>query len=641
MNNIHGFSKKKILDIYKSMYLSRQLDEKLFYLSSNQKLFSSISSSGFEGCQIAAANNLIPSEDWSYLSNRDLAFSIGIGVDLKKILIKFISDSKRINNHNYYNFKIINKGSFLDPVILPSIGSAISSINENSNQVVYLSIDFKDMLKGEFFETIQCSCLKKLPIIFHIQKSKNLDLNDQNMLNNISGFENLFTVNIDGVNFFESNLAFQKSVERARMGNGPSVIISNAFSLASHFSSNAKEYDYNKITESNFDNDPLLKLKTNITDFDICDINEFSYLENKIDQDIDNNIDLIEQNLFDDDLDFKEKSNNISFNFDSTKNTIDQKINFSQSIYNALFEEFLENEKLLLCYSKIDKDQQKINNRLKKKYSNKRVISLPINSSSLIGACIGFSISGYKPIVKLTSLKDLYSSLKYLNFLFTNQSFLNIPMVLRVPLKDFSNLNDSENLMLNPGILNIPNIKIVYPSNAEDGKGLLKMSCRSNSFVIFFENEKLYQSESSISIEPDENYLHPFGKSSVKKEGKDITFLTYGLMVHKTLEVANILENDFNVDCEVIDLKCLKPLDLNLIEQSIKKSNKIIIIHEELLDQGPGSQLSTIISESFFEYLDGPIIRIGSKVELLEDSSKYIFPKKEEIIQIVTKLTKY
>ena len=85
------------------------------------------------------------------------------------------------------------------------------------------------------------------------------------MLNNLSGFESLFKVNIDGVNFFESNLAFEKSVERARMGNGPSVIISNSFSLASHFSSNAKEYDYNKITESNFDNDPLLKLKTNIT----------------------------------------------------------------------------------------------------------------------------------------------------------------------------------------------------------------------------------------------------------------------------------------------------------------------------------------------------------------------------------------
>ena len=167
------------------------------------------------------------------------------------------------------------------------------------------------------------------------------------------------------------------------------------------------------------------------------------------------------------------------------------------------------------------------------------------------------------------------------------------------------------------------------------------MSCRSNSFVIFFENENLFESEHSISIEPDENYLHPFGKSSIKKEGNDITFITYGFMVHKILEVANILKNDFDIECEVIDLKCLKPLDLNLIKNSIEKSNKVIIAHEELIDQGPGSELSAIISESCFEYLDGPIVRIGSKIELSNNNTFFVLPKKEEIIQIVTKLTNY
>ncbi len=637
MNNIHGFSKKKILDIYKSMYLSRQLDEKLFYLYSDENSFNSISSSGFEGCQIAAANNLIPSEDWSYLSKKDLAFSIGMGVDLNKI-IKSISDSKKINNYNHKNFKIINKGDFLEPVILPSIGSAISSINENSNKIVYLSIDTNDMLKGEFFETIQCSSFKKLPIIFHIQKPNNLILNHENILGSLSGFENLFKVDIDGVNFFEANLAFQKAVERARMGNGPSLIISNAFSLTAHFSSNAKEYEYNKITESNFDNDPLLKLKTNITDLDLCDVNEFNFLENKINEQVKNNLNTVRQNLLDDDFEIDKNSDSSFFNFDYRKNTIDQKTNFSESIYNALFEEFSKNEKLILCHSVIDNDKYRINNRLKKKYSNKRVISLPINNSSLIGASIGFSISDYKPIVKLSSLKDLYSSLRYLNYLLANPSIVNLPMIIRVPIKD---LEGSDNLMLNPGMLNIPNIKIVYPSNAEDAKGLLKMSCRSNSFVIFFENENLFESEHSISIEPDENYLLPFGKSSIKKEGNDITFITYGFMVHKIVEVANILKNDFDVDCEVIDLKCLKPLDLSLIKNSIEKSNKIIIAHEELIDQGPGSELSAIISESFLEYLDGPIVRIGSKIEFSNDNTRFVLPKKEEIIEIVTKLTNY
>ncbi len=112
-------------------------------------------------------------------------------------------------------------------------------------------------------------------------------------------------------------------------------------------------------------------------------------------------------------------------------------------------------------------------------------------------------------------------------------------------------------------------------------------------------------------------------------------------MVHKILEVANILKNDFDIECEVIDLKCLKPLDLNLIKNSIEKSNKVIIAHEELIDQGPGSELSAIISESCFEYLDGPIVRIGSKIESSNNKTFFVLPKKEEIIQIVTKLTNY
>ena len=155
MHDIHGFSKKKILNVYKSMYLSRQIDEKLFNLFSNENAFYSIRSSGLEASQLAAAYNLNYSKDWSYLSDKDLAFAIGIGLDLKKILTKKILDLKQINKYNFKNFKIINSSSYFGPNFLHSIGSGIVTANDNLNQVVYLSIDSKDIFKGE--SSISCT----------------------------------------------------------------------------------------------------------------------------------------------------------------------------------------------------------------------------------------------------------------------------------------------------------------------------------------------------------------------------------------------------------------------------------------------------------------------------------------------------
>ena len=642
MHDIHGFSKKKILNVYKSMYLSRQIDEKLFNLFSNENAFYSIRSSGLEASQLAAAYNLNYSKDWSYLSDKDLAFAIGIGLDLKKILTKKILDLKQINKYNFKNFKIINSSSYFGPNFLHSIGSGILTANENLNQVVYLSIDSKDIFKGEFYESMLCADSKKLPIIFHLQKSENIYFDEEVILKNFYGFENILKLNIDGVNFFESYLAFQKSIERARLGNGPSFIISNVFSLNLDLKRN-KKYDYNKTQELNFQNDPLVKLKTNILDLEICNKNKFEILENNIQLHADEVLNIVKNSSSFDDEFFEETevSNNSFVDFKFEKKTIDQKINFFQSIENSLFEEFSLNNKIILCISSFDENINSINKGLKKKFSNKRVVSLPLSGHSLVGACVGFSFSGYIPIVKLTSINDLYLSLKYLKFNMVSKNFLNLPMIIRVPIKDYSNLINYKDQILNPHLLNIPNIKIVYPSNAEDAKGLLKMSCRSKSFVIFFENENFYNSESAISMEPDQNYLHPFGKGSLKKEGNDITIITYGLMVDKVLDIIDILINDYNISCEVIDLKCLMPLDLNLIKDSIKKTNKAIIIHEEISGQGPGLQLSAIISDSFFEYLDAPLESVGSKIDFSKSDSQYCLPDSKKIIEKINKLSKY
>jgi 2-oxoisovalerate dehydrogenase E1 component len=184
------------------------------------------------------------------------------------------------------------------------------------------------------------------------------------------------------------------------------------------------------------------------------------------------------------------------------------------------------------------------------------------------------------------------------------------PMVIRVAVGGYIRGGLYHSQSIESFFTHIPGIRVVFPSNAADAKGLLKTACRENDPVLFLEHKGMYRQGYAAAPEPDREYLMPFGVAGVKQEGNDITVVTYGMMVHRTLAAAMKLDD---ISVEVIDLRTLNPLDEEAIYHSVQKTGKVLIVHEDTFTGGFGGEIAARIADTCFEHLDGPIKRVAAK----------------------------
>ena len=192
--------------------------------------------------------------------------------------------------------------------------------------------------------------------------------------------------------------------------------------------------------------------------------------------------------------------------------------------------------------------------------------------------------------------------------------------------------------------MHLPGIRIAYPSNAADAKGLLKTACRSQDPVLFLEHKGMYRQGFAKRPEPDADYLLPFGQAAVVREGSHMTIVTYGMMVYKSLEVAKELEKEMGASIEIIDLRTLNPLDKATIGRSIQKTNKVMVVYEDTLTAGPGAEIAAIIAEEYFEALDGPVLRVAAKdspVPFNPDLEEEVLPQTSNIMTTARRLLAY
>jgi len=217
------------------------------------------------------------------------------------------------------------------------------------------------------------------------------------------------------------------------------------------------------------------------------------------------------------------------------------------------------------------------------------------------------------------------------------------PVVIRTPVGGYIHGGLCHSQNIEAFFTHMPGIYIVYPSNAEDAKGLLKTAINLNDPVLFLEHKGLYRNALATSKEPDENFYLPLGKAKIVSEGSDLTIITYGYMVYETKKaVKKFVENGYSI--EIIDLRTLVPLDFETISDSIKKTNRVLIVHEDTLFSGFGGEISAQISEKLFQYLDAPILRIGAKdtpIPYAPNLENYILPNVKDIEEKIDYLLKF
>lgn len=295
-------------------------------------------------------------------------------------------------------------------------------------------------------------------------------------------------------------------------------------------------------------------------------------------------------------------------------------ITYRQALHDALREEMLRDEKVFLLGEEIGRfgGSYKVTQGLIDEFGPERVLATPIAESGIIGLATGASMTGLRPVAEIMTINfilvgvdQLVNNAAKIPYMFGGEA--RAPLVIRTPSGAGHQLTAQHSQVLEVWFAYVPGMYVIAPSTPADAKGLLKASIRDDNPILFVENVLLYNEKGEV---PDEDYVVPIGKADVKREGEDVTIISYSRMVHMALDAADALA-DTGVSAEVIDLRSLRPLDMDTVVDSIKKTNRALILHEGWRKFGAGAEIAAQIQEYAFDYLDHPVERItGVEVPL-------------------------
>jgi len=667
MARLHGFTKTQILDVFRKMALSRRLDDKMLILLKQGKSFFHIGASGHEAAQLAAAVLIRPGEDWSYPYYRDGAYCIGLGMTAREQLLCFLSRADDPNSggrqmpqhYGHKDLRIVSQSSPTGTQFLQAVGTAIARKMEKTKDVVYVSSGEGTTSQGDFHEAVNWASNAKAPVIFHIQDNEyaisthKSEQTADSVYTMTAGFKNLSRYEVDGTNFFETNLAFKQAVERARRGKGPSLIVSNVVRLLPHSSSDdQRKYRTPKALDEDRKRDPMTILEDQCIREKLISAKEIEKIRAEVKAQVDADTKWAEgqehpdgdtalDHIYSGDMPMNEPS------FDA----VADRVVIVDAINHALKEEMVRNDKMVIYGQDIADPKGGVftaTKGLSDEFGIDRVFNSPLAESSIVGTAVGMAVAGYKPVVEIqfgdyiwTAMMQLRNEVSTLRYRSNNA--WKCPLVIRVPVGGYIHGALYHSQSIDGYFIHMPGIYLAYPSNAADAKGLLKMACRMDDPVIYMEHKGLYRQGYAATEEPGEDYVLPFGKGRIVCQGNELTIVTWGAMVQKSIEGIKSLALADGV-AEIIDLRTLNPLDLDMIEVSLEKTGKVLVVYEDNLTNGPGAEISALIADRFFELLDGPVRRVAAKDSpvpfnwFLEEK---ILPQTEDVSIAIQELLEY
>jgi 2-oxoisovalerate dehydrogenase E1 component len=636
--DLPGLNKKTLLKLHKNMVLSRMLDEKMMIMLKQGKSFFHIGGSGHEAIQTAAAFAMKPGLDYSYPYYRDIAFVTQLGVSALEIILLFLSRAddpssggRQMSNHyGHRKLNIVQQSSPTGTQYLQAVGCAMAAKKLQSDEVVYVSSGEGTTSQGDFHEALNWAAKDLLPVIFVIQNNKyaiSTHISEQTSGASVSrigsGYDGLVSLRVDGTDFFASYEIMKKAVHHARTGKGPVLVEADTVRLMPHSSSDSQvKYRSKQELDEDKHNDPIIKFEHILVAHKVLSPDEINDLKNQYKKEVDKIAEEAEtyehphkESVYDHLFDAPE---NDTLKYESSTPS-GNKVVMVDAINHALKEEMAFNDKMYIFGQDVSDGKGgvfAVTQGISTQFGHERCFNAPLAESSIIGVGIGMASRGLKPVVEIQFGDYIWPGMNQIrNELATMRWRSNghwaCPVIIRVPIGGYIHGGLCHSQNIEAFFAHLPGIKIAYPCSAADAKGLLKTAIRLNDPVLFLEHKGLYRQAYASGPEPDADYLLPFGKARIVQEGTDLTVITWGALVQKSIDAARDLAKQ-GVSTEIIDIRTINPLDTESILESVKKTSKVLVAHEDSRFHGFGAEISAHIAEFAFEYLDAPVKRIGA-----------------------------
>jgi 2-oxoisovalerate dehydrogenase E1 component len=537
----------------------------------------------------------------------------------------------------------------------------MGAVKSKTDEVVYVSSGEGTTSQGEFHEALNWASRDRLPVIFHIEDNRyaiSVPIEEQtsgaSVYKMVAGYENLARYQIDGTDFFESARTFAEAVGRARAGGGPAVIVSDVVRLMPHSSSDDHtKYRTREELEEDRKRDPIPRFFKTGLESDI-------FLREEIEKVQENVVEMVERLaewvLGQPDPQPEDAMKHLYLDCNPPEPERPPKstggsVRMLEAINHALYEEMERNDKILIYGQDVADPKGGVNavtKGLTDRFGKERVFNSPLAEASVVGTAVGLAVYGFKPVVEIQFMDYIWFAMMQVRdematMLFRSNGTFKADVVIRVPVGGYIGGGLYHSQIADSIFAHTPGLRVVFPSNAADAKGLLKEAIRGKDPVLFLEHKGLYRARIAERPEPDQDYTLPLGRAKVVREGNDLTVVTWGMQVHQSLQALKGL-GELSPSVEIIDIRTLNPLDMETIFNSVKKTGKVMIAHEDNLTGGFGGEIAARIAQGAFEYLDGPILRVAAEdtfVPYNQIMEKRVLPQVEDIAGAIKKLFLY
>jgi 2-oxoisovalerate dehydrogenase E1 component len=695
-----GLDGKTLIGFYRTMVAARRTDDQEILLKRQNKIFFQISGAGHEAIQIAVAAHMRPGSDWAYLYYRDRALSQALGMTPYEHLLQAVgaeadpaSGGRQMPSHwGHRALRITSTSSPTGTQYLQAVGCAEAAWRAGKDDAMRAALEeFADdeivlvttgegqTSQGEFWEALNTACNLRLPVLFLVEDNKyaisvpvEVNTAGGSISKLLTGFPSLYIDEVDGCDMEASYDAAARAVAYCRERNGPALLHAHVVRPYSHsMSDDERLYRTPAELEQDAAADPIVRLRKWLIDGKLASAEELDALEAEVEAGIKEASDrALEQPqpapstamdfLFSPDVDptSDDFDTEDQPDFRGGETTMVDLINaamrdemardprivvFGQDIADASREASLEEVKgkggVFKCTF-----------GLQRKYGSNRVFNSPLAEANIVGRAIGMATRGMKPVVEIQFFDYIWTAMMQIRDELATMRYRSggnwkSPVVIRVAyggyLKGGSIYHSQTGETL---FTHTPGLRVVLPATAQDANGLLRTAIRSDDPVLFLEHKHLYRQVYNKGRDPGPEYMIPLGKANVVREGEDITIVTCGAVVKRSLDAARVAEEQHDISVEVIDLRSLQPFDMETIAASVKKTGKVIVAHEDSLSWGYGSEIAARIADDLFPWLDGPVRRVASLdtwVAYAPQVEDAILPQVDDVLKAVRELHAY